>query len=323
MILESNWLQGTTILITGVCGFLGRHAAIAAAACGAQIIGYDKESVLPAILQKLAIVGRFKFVHGNFFKQMPELASALKNSLSKSSIYMLHFGGLANVSACETRPEIAFDSNVQFTWEVVEFCRRYGISGMVFPSTGYVYETDSSVPLLETSPVKVYNMYTATKLAAESLVIGHARANHYNALVVRLSNVYGPDSSKETVIGKIIAQARTGQRIVVDDETSIRDFIFIDDVIEGIFKLIEHFTHASGYIINLSTGIGTSIRQIVDIVSKILNQNEIASRNTASLGKPGGSSIVLANQLLHTLTGWKPSIFLTEGLNMSISNQGE
>jgi nucleoside-diphosphate-sugar epimerase len=191
---------------------------------------------------------------------------------------------------------------------------------MVFPSTGYVYASDSPRPLLETSPVRVSNMYTATKLAAESLVIGHARANRYNAIVVRLSNIYGPDSSKETVIGKIITQARSGQPIAVNEESPVRDFIFIDDVIEGVFRLIENLIQSSGQTVNLSTGTGTSICQIINLVSKIMNQKESASSNLSSSGNPGGSSIVLANQLLQSLTGWKPSISLAEGLMLSISN---
>ena len=121
------------------------------------------------------------------------------------------------------------------------------------------------------------------------------------------------ESPDKSVIGRVISQANTGKVIQVGSLTPIRDFIYIEDVVKGYLHLLEH--PANGFrTVNLSTGVGTSVADLVRIVSGLTGRQQKATGGIIEWPVKAKDVSVLSNELLAKVTGWRPQWALKEGL---------
>lgn len=133
--------------------------------------------------------------------------------------------------------------------------------------------------------------------------------------IIRLGNIYGPESPENTVVGRILRQIQEKQEVQVHSLSPVRDFIHVDDVVTGIIRLLR-LTDGSGCrVVNLSTGIGTSIAELVRTALIVAGR---APQNPVPHLEPTEDVLVLSNERLEALTGWKPTRTLMEGLRESI-----
>ncbi len=225
--------------------------------------------------------------------------------------------GIAQAGECEKNPEKAFESHVLLTLRVLEFCRQNKIGKFVYPSSGLVYGDYRRRPVTEETSPSSQNIYTASKLSAEALIMGYSKSYEIPCIIVRLGNVYGPGGHEDTVVSTIINQIRAGQRIVVRDLTPIRDFIYINDAIEGLIRLLISSDKQECPIVNLSTGIGTSVFNLVKTASR-LSPIFFGDVQTNSDSDLPNSTLILDNTLLKKLTGWEPRYSLSEGLSLTL-----
>ncbi len=181
---------------------------------------------------------------------------------------------------------------------------------MVYGNRGFQPVTEDAAP----SPSSIY---AATKLAAEVLVEGYAADSGFACDIVRLSNVYGADSPESTVAGTVIRQAREGRRIQVRSLSQVRDFIYVDDVIQGFMALLQTGGESGCRVVNLSSGVGISI---ADLVRAVLQASGLPSDGVPPVDQCD-EAIVLANGRMVATTGWRPTHTLLEGLRSSISLQ--
>lgn len=302
------------ILVTGACGFLGHRTVKALIENGAFVLGIDsnlKRKHLNGYLKNR----RFSFVLGDFNKKSAEVSAKFK-AKSRKKTAVIHLAGMPRASECEKNPSKAFESNVFLTSQVLEFCRRNKIGKFVFPSTALVYGSHLERPATEADRTFPPNVYAATKLASEMLIQGYASSFNLCGIIARTSNIYGKGVSTDTVAGAIFKQLKSGDKVVVDDLRPVRDFIYVDDVIEGLIRtmvMIEDGCH----VINLSTGVGSSIQRLAETICKIafIPVNRVKFRKKKSVR----STLVLNNSLLFKVTGWKPRYSLSEGLSLTLN----
>ena len=307
---KSGRLTEYKFIMTGAAGFLGRHLAKNLIVEGAAGVGID----ICKCPEYLENSGMFRYIQGDFGNYEDEALEYL-TSFKRGKIVFYHMAGLANAEKCNESPEIAFDLNVRLIFQALEFCRRNNIGKIIFPSTGLVYKMDDGKAVDEKVPAAARDMYTLTKLAAESLLQAYSNSYKLCGLTVRLSNVYGPGLSSDTVLGTVLRQVIGGGGVRVNDLAPVRDFIHIDDVTEGIIKL-SYAIDGPGYtIVNLSTGTGSSIKDAVEIACRIASL-PLEMIIPAKCSNP--SKIVLNNELLRKITGWKPRYNLEEGLFQTI-----
>jgi nucleoside-diphosphate-sugar epimerase len=313
-------LKDSIVIITGICGFLGKQTALCAAREGADLIGFDIMPKPSLPLQKLVSDKRLQYFYGDFSSFSSQVVTALRSDKKPQAVYVIHLGGMANVSDCEENPSLAFAANVNFTFQVAELCRAISADTLIFPSTGHVYKSNITTGISEQDPVAATNIYTLTKLTSELLVTNHSTTYGYRGIVVRLSNVYGWDSRESTVLGKIISQARIGQSITVQDRTPVRDFIFVNDVVSGLFRLLQMDTGAIK-IFNISSGYGVSIGYLVDLTEYLLYKNRSEPLPYTEHPK-STSTLILDNTLVESVTGWKPKISIQKGIKMCLNEKG-
>jgi nucleoside-diphosphate-sugar epimerase len=316
MISKTGSLNGHRILVTGASGFLGSRLVKALLDNGAFVVGIDSNKQFPEHFADIIQHKSFCFIHGGFPEKSDEALSELLSE-KRGITAVFHMAGIAHAGECEENPLKAFKSHVLLTFQALEFCRQNKIGKFIFPSTGLVYGDYHRQPVTEETSPTPQNIYAGLKLSAEAIITGHSKSFKITCFIARLGNVYGPGSNEDTVVGTVIKRIKNGERIVVRDLTPIRDFIYVDDIIEGLIRLFVSTDKHGCYTVNLSTGIGTTIFNLVKMASRIgsVPINEVQPQGNY---EPSNSTLILDNSLLKKFTGWKPRYTLSEGLSLTL-----
>jgi UDP-glucose 4-epimerase len=225
--------------------------------------------------------------------------------------------GLSAVRACHEQPLRALESNVHFTLEILEALRDLTVRRFVFPSTGLVYEPSADRDVAETSATRAQSIYGATKLAAEEFVRAYFVAYGFHCGIARLSNVYGAGMVTESVIGKLFGQAIRGVPLSIRSGQAIRDFLYIEDAVDGMLAIARSLESPGCSVYNVSSGVGVAIGFIADAVARAFSISaKVLETDPEAIGAV--SSLVLSNELLGRNLGWHPRYSLDSGLAASV-----
>jgi len=203
------------------------------------------------------------------------------------------------------------NSNIQTNGKEIELYEEL-VSGnwkhIIYISSATVYG-DKIKNLRKTQEeIFEYNDYTRVKLKCEKITL------EKKGTCLRFSNVYGPNMSNENVISEIILQMYNSEKIVVKNMYPIRDFLWIDDAIYAIIQTIKIKPYG---IINVGSGIGTSIEQLIKCVLNIINK---PNKLIFSESNEKFSSILVLNiNETKKILNWEPKITLMEGLTKLIN----
>jgi UDP-glucose 4-epimerase len=211
----------------------------------------------------------------------------------------------------------AFDvmSNVVETIHLLEQCAREKVRKVVFVSSGgAVYGTPAALPVAEDSPEKPESSYGITKLAIEKYLGLFQRLYGLNYVVLRPSNPYGerqnPDGD-QGVIAVFLGKIAKGEAIDIwGDGGNVKDFIYIGDLIDGVYKAA--FRDTVHRVFNIGSGIGHSVNDIVRMITEKVGRP--VSVNHLPKGTFDVSRIYLDIARARKELGWEPRISLDEGL---------
>lgn len=164
-------------------------------------------------------------------------------------------------------------SNVIFSANLFEACIRCGVKKVVFISSGgTVYGKEVDCPLKEKAATNPISSYGVQKVTIEKLLYLYRYMYGLDYRIIRLANPYGPYQRPNGVLGAVttfIYKALKGDEITVyGDGSVVRDFIYIDDAIRAIMKIVE--CENKHHTFNLGCGYGTSIKQVLETIEKTL-----------------------------------------------------
>jgi dTDP-glucose 4,6-dehydratase len=161
--------------------------------------------------------------------------------------------------------------------------------------------------------------HISSDITAEKLVEGYYLSDNLPAAIVRLFNTYGPVQSRDAVIPTIIAQSLVGEKLFLGDMRPIRDFVYVDDVVEGLMKAAET-PESVGEAINLGSGQSISIGDLADkIVALIGRDVEILFDATRlRTQSPDIERLVADITKANHLLSWQPKTSLDDGLKKTI-----
>jgi dTDP-glucose 4,6-dehydratase len=168
-------------------------------------------------------------------------------------------------------------------------------------------------------PIKALSPHIGSDITAEKLVEGYYLSDNLPAAIVRLFNIYGPVQSRDAVIPTIIAQGLVEPKMFLGDMRPIRDFIYVEDVVEGLMKAAE-IPESVGEAINLGSGQGIAIGDLADkIVALIGRDVEILFDATRiRTQSPDIERLVADITKANHLLGWQPKTSLDDGLRQTI-----
>jgi dTDP-glucose 4,6-dehydratase len=305
------------VLVTGAGGFIGSHLAERLVALGAQV----------RALVRYTSAGRWGWLEEADAQVRDAIEVVLGDIRDYDSVReamrgreaVFHLAALIGIPYSYRAPQSYVRTNVEGTVNVLQAARELGTGRVVCTSTSEVYGTAQVVPIDEGHPLQGQSPYSASKIAADKLAESYFLSFGLPVCIARPFNTYGPRQSARAVIPTIIAQALAGSEVRVGSLAPTRDFNFVSDTVEG-FVAIGSAPQAAGEVINFGTGVEVSIRQLADMLQRLLGksltlvteeervrpENSEVGRLCASAGK--------ARDLL----GWSPQVSLEDGLRRTV-----
>lgn len=236
------------ILVTGAAGFIGFHVAARLLGQGVPVVGLDnvndyydtalKESRLRLLLREQSPLFRFERVSLG----SPGAASAVMRLWREHRFKIaIHLAAQAGVGYSMENPRAYVDSNVAGFLDVLEACRSNDVDHLIYASSSSVYGANTKMPFSEhhsaDHPVSVY---AATKRANELMAHTYSHAFGLPTTGLRFFTVYGPWGRPDMALFKFTKAILAGESIQVYNYGRLtRDFTYIDDIVEGIFRLME------------------------------------------------------------------------------------
>lgn len=299
-----NAISHKRSVILGAGGFIGINLANALAARGHEVICFDRFASPHWPQEATSITGEFSAMP-------PELLAALDDA----TIYHL-------VSSCRPSQHTEMAANeviadVVTTLRYLESTRDRKVRWLFVSSGGTVYGPDVPCPTTEEALTNPMCSYGLVKLTLEKYFALYRKLHGTDFVVARVSNPYGPwqDPSRgQGVIAALVYKALSGQTVEIwGDGDNVRDYLYIDDTVLGLMELAKY--GESGEVYNVSSGFGTSINELIDIISKTLGLR-INTRYVAARISDVRKS-VLDKSKLRAQMGWEPEYRLQDGIRLT------
>jgi UDP-glucuronate 4-epimerase len=232
------------ILVTGAAGFIGSAISIKLLVSGYEVIGVDNHSDYYDLKLKEDRVNR-NLAHKNYqhFRIDIKDGPALDKIFASSNIdYVINLAAQAGVRYSIENPLAYIDSNICGFANILECCRHHKIKHLVYASSSSVYGSNTLLPFSTVQntdhPV---SLYAATKKANELMAHSYSHLYHLPTTGLRLFTVYGPWGRPDMALFKFTKSILNNEKIqLFNGGSHSRDFTYIDDVVESIFRVIDH-----------------------------------------------------------------------------------
>jgi UDP-glucose 4-epimerase len=306
--------EASTILVTGGAGFVGSHFARTAIDAGRRVVILDDLSGGPAA----ALPDSVPLIVGD----IGDRALIGRICADHSVGAVAHFAGKIQVGESVQRPDLYFDVNVVRTLALLEGLRDAGVRACLFSSSAAVYGTPTRVPIPEHARREPVNAYGATKLAVEFALEAWGQAYGLHWAALRYFNAAGADPSgslrenhePETHLIPIVLDAGLGLRPPVSiygddydtpDGTCVRDYVHVQDLASAHLLSLSRLEQGESLgPINLGTGRGYSVREVIDTASEVLGEPIPHVVGPRRAGDP--ASLVADPSRALTELGWQP-----------------
>jgi UDP-glucuronate 4-epimerase len=231
------------VLVTGAAGFIGHHLSLALLDRGDEVVGLDNvndyydPSLKEARLRRLAGRSGFTMVRGDLVDP-----AAVGAAFDPGPDRVVHLAAQAGVRYSLTAPQVYVDSNVTGTLNVLEACRHRGTDHLVFASSSSVYGANTSMPFSVHDNVDhPVSMYAATKKANELMAHSYSHLFGIPTTGLRFFTVYGPWGRPDMALFLFTRAILEGRPIDVFNEGRMRrDFTYIDDIVEGVVRVLDN-----------------------------------------------------------------------------------
>lgn len=232
------------ILVTGAAGFIGFHLVRRLAAAGNQVVGFDnlndyyEVSLKEARLAELQQLDGFTFVRGDLANN----AAVEKLFQAERLDYVINLAAQAGVRYSLQNPYAYVDSNVCGFLNVLECCRRTDVKHLIFASSSSVYGANSTTPFSEHHNVDhPLSLYAATKKSNELMAHTYSHLFALPVTGLRFFTVYGPWGRPDMAYFTFTKAIMEGRQIDVFNHGLMqRDFTYVDDIVEGVVRVMGH-----------------------------------------------------------------------------------
>lgn len=299
------------VLVTGGAGYIGSHTCKALARQGHDVVVYDN---LSTGHRNLVRWGAFEY---GDIRDAARLSAVLRQHKPDGCI---HFASSIAVGESVIDPGKYYDNNIIGSLRIMESLRDTGCDNLVVSGTAAVYGLPESVPIAENAALNPINPYGRTKLLMEWMLQDFAIAHNLRWVSLRYFNAAGGDSEGHTgerhdpethlvpnvlraIDGDIPALRLFGDDYDTPDGTCIRDYIHVSDLAAAHVLALEYLWAGKPSIaMNLGTGMGTSVREILDAAHKVTGRPVPHSVEGRRAGDP--ARLVADSSLAQKMLGW-------------------
>ena len=237
------------VLLTGAAGFIGMHCAERLLARGDTVIGVDNFNDYYEVSLKEARLARMAG-HGNF--SMHRMSIEDREAMAalfaeEKPDRVIHLAAQAGVRYSIENPHAYIDANLQGFMNILEGCRHNKVEHLVYASSSSVYGGNEQMPFSEHHSVDhPVSLYAATKKANELMAHTYSHLYELPTTGLRFFTVYGPWGRPDMALFKFTRAMLDGAAIdVYNSGQMIRDFTYIDDIVEGVIRTLDHVAEAN------------------------------------------------------------------------------
>ena len=324
--IKSLHRRNTTVLITGVCGFIGSHTARTFIRLGYNVVGIDNLST--GVYENIADFNNadnFHFVRMSLNDEM-ELDNLFAHIHPQ---YVFHLAALPRIKFSIDHPKESYEANVIATRLLGVAAAKNNVQLFVFSSSSSVYGQQNGNLMKEDLSLNPLSPYAEQKVEAEKLLQDIFTYSASKLLILRLFNVYGyshqPLNEYSTLISKCISCAANNMLLTINGSgIQKRDFTYIDDVVDAFIKCAEGYVPKNQQeIINIGTGENHAVNEVITITQNIYGFPINTQFNRNNFAEPDYT--IADNSKARMLLNWQPSTSIKSGINLfikqSISNQ--
>lgn len=318
------------IIVTGAAGFIGSEVALRLLREGHSVTGIDSFTAYYDVKLKEDRVARLvSFPNFRLARSRVEDTATMERVFERvQPDVILHFAAQAGVRYSLEHPRDYIDANVVGSFNIIDLARRYKARHLVLASTSSAYGANQKFPFEErdSAPYPL-TIYAATKLAAELIAHSHAHLYGVPTTVLRFFSVYGPWGRPDMAFYLFTDRIFKGQPIdVFNNGDLLRDFTYIDDLVESIRRLMDVPPQQGSHMIRgdslspvapyrlVNIGNASPVR-LMDYIEAIENAvGRKALKNMLGM-QPGDVQQTYADvRLLKALTGYTPNTDYRTGI---------
>jgi len=315
-----RFYKDRNVLVTGGLGFIGSNLSIELVRLGANVTIVD--NMLPRQGGNLFNIEPVKDkVRINFSDVRNQLSM---NHLVRGQDIIFHLAGQVNHVDSMRNPVQDLEINCQGTLVLMQALRNNNIDAtVVYSGTRGEYGSTVNLPVNEDHPTNPKGIYAVTNLAAEKMILVYNQVYKIPAICLRITNTYGPRHQmmhdEYGVFNWFIKKAIDDEALpVFGDGMIIRDFLYIDDLIECLL-MSAPTKKAVGEVFNVGTGIPVTFKEIAEKIVKIAGKGTYKftdfTKERAEV-EPGDYYADISK--LGRIVGWEPKISLEEGIRRTI-----
>jgi UDP-glucose 4-epimerase len=299
-ITPKSEISNKKILVTGGAGYIGAHAARELLKSGYEVVIIDN---LSSGKQQNVPQGA-KFIEGDLSD-----VNLLRDVFAAENFFaVMHFAASIEVEESVTFPQKYLENNVLNTAILLSVMNDANVKRIIFSSTAAVYGEQEIVPISENAKLSPNNPYGYSKLLAERLIKYYSHFMGFKTIVFRYFNACGCDfdggiaATHQTHLIPIVLDVALGHKPFVKvygtdykthDGTAVRDYVHVLDIAAAHVLALEKLESLENYrIYNIGTGRGSSVREVINKASEIINKiipMEMSER------RPGDAEITVAD----------------------------
>ncbi len=320
------------ILVTGAAGFIGFHLTRRLCGAGKEVLGLDNVNAYYDValkhgrLDNLTPLPNFRFEKADI--QDAATIDRLVKEFQPDAV--VNLAAQAGVRYSLENPKSYIDSNLSGFGNILEACRHHGVKHLVFASSSSVYGANTKLPFSVSDNVDhPISLYAATKKANELMAHTYAHLFGLPCTGLRFFTVYGPWGRPDMSVFKFTKSIYDGQPIdVYNHGNMLRDFTYVDDIVEGVARIVEvpaapnpawsgdapdPATSAAPYRL-FNIGNNNPVK-LMDMISTLENEIGIKAQLNMIGMQPGDVPATYADvQALEDAVGFKPGTPLEKGL---------
>jgi UDP-glucuronate 4-epimerase len=303
-----------TVLVTGGAGFIGSHLVERLAQAGRRVVVFDNfdpyydRRIKEANAGPALATGMVRLIEGDV-RDDGALQSVFATFHPEK---VVHLAARPGVRPSFETPALYFDINVGGTLNVLQACRQFEVSKLLFASSSSVYGSVETPADEATTPCRPLSPYGASKVAAEALCSAFAQNTGMAAVALRFFTVYGPRQRPDMAVNRFTKMIAAGEEVpVYGDGVSRRDYTYISDIVSGVMAALD--AGLPGYTaLNLGRGQPLMLRDLLRLIELGLDR---PARLRFVASQPGDPQSTCADiSRASRMLGYEPRVPAQDGV---------
>ena len=295
------------ILITGGAGFIGANFVHKFLELGYKVNIFEKKETDLWRIEKVKNKINLYSPDLTDYNETEKIICEIKPDI------VIHFAAYGAYQRFQQDINLTIDTNLKATINLLNASQKIGVDGFINTGTNSEYGIKEK-PMKESDILEADNLYAITKAASTMYCQMMAKKFNFPVATIRPFAVYGYFEEKERLIPTIIKSFLINTKLELSRPDSVRDFIFIEDLIAGYLSAIKNIENIKGQIFNLGTGKQNTINEAVEIVKKIIGSAAKPTYGKINTTQTEPKNWVADISNAKKMLNWQPKYNLEQGL---------